>query len=92
MRLRIVGTRHVGTSALKALAELSPGAELLLKRESTNRHDRFAIEVWANETKIGYVAAEDNRDLANDLDRRNEPNAKANFVRGKQGGAYAVIE
>lgn len=76
---------------MRALAEIAPGAELLLKRDPLNKHDRRAIEVWSRGTMLGFIAAEDNRELAQKLDHDRQPQTKANFMRGPAGGSFAVL-
>ncbi len=49
----------------KALQIASP---LQLKREATNLHDSFAIEVYYQEHKIGYIKAYENIVLSNMID------------------------
>lgn len=45
----------------KALFTLTPGDELILKREPENKHDDQAIEVYSkNGYKLGYVPMESN--------------------------------
>ena len=38
--------------------EIIPEKVLTMKREPENKHDKFAISVFCNETRIGYVPAE----------------------------------
>ncbi len=53
----------------KIRKQLSVGTELLLKRETTNKYDSFAIEVYFNEHKVGYLAAYENIAIANMLEQ-----------------------
>ena len=48
---------------------------LHLKREAENKHDSFAIEIYHNEKKLGYVKAFENVVLANMIDNNVELNA-----------------
>lgn len=48
---------------------LKEGDQVSLRRETTNAHDSFAIEVLASEQKIGYIAAFENIVLGNMLDQ-----------------------
>jgi hypothetical protein len=47
---------------------IKEGDELILKREPTNLHDTFAIEVYFQQYKIGYIAAFENVVMANMMD------------------------
>ena len=49
--------------------QLTVGKELLLKRETTNKYDSFAVEVYFNEHKLGYLAAYENIAIANMLEQ-----------------------
>ncbi len=49
--------------------QLEVGTELQLKRETTNKYDSFAIEVYYNEHKLGYLAAYKNIAIANMLEQ-----------------------
>lgn len=49
--------------------QLFVGAELKLKRETTNKYDSFAVEVYFNEHKLGYLAAYENIAVANMLEQ-----------------------
>ena len=49
--------------------QLEVGTELQLKRETTNIYDSFAIEVYFNQHKLGYLAAYENIAIANMLEQ-----------------------
>ena len=49
--------------------QLAVGTELQLKRETTNKYDSFAIEVYFNQHKLGYLAAYENIAIANMLEQ-----------------------
>ena len=49
-------------------SQLTEGTELYLKREIENLHDRFAVEVYFQNSKIGYLRAFENIIIANMLD------------------------
>ncbi|WP_395063609.1 HIRAN domain-containing protein [Flavobacterium sp.] len=53
----------------KIRKQLDVGVELHLKRENTNVYDSFAIEVYFNEHKLGYLAAYENIAIANMLEQ-----------------------
>jgi hypothetical protein len=48
---------------------LDLGAELELRREPYNPHDRYAIAVWFKNERLGYVPRKHNRLLAELMDR-----------------------
>ena len=57
----VVGSRHMGTRALKACLELTLGAALIPVRERSNPHDSNAIRLLSiTGTPVGYVE----RDIA----------------------------
>jgi len=60
------GTDHYALR--KVRKEVKEGDELLLKREADNMHDSFAIAVYWQEHKMGYIPAYENIVLANMLD------------------------
>jgi hypothetical protein len=64
----LVGMRHRGT--LKLVNSLPEGQILDLVREPGNRYDPMAVQVWALGTHLGYVAANQVRPLAAEMDRR----------------------
>ena len=53
----------------KIKKQLTLGQELLLKREIANTYDQFAVEVYFNKYKLGYLAAYENIAIANMLDQ-----------------------
>ena len=48
--------------------ELKSEVKLNCKREPGNEHDQFAIGLWFNETKIGYIPRDKNEVIARLLD------------------------
>ncbi|PHR70850.1 MAG: hiran domain protein [Lutibacter sp.] len=48
--------------------QLNVGQELILQREINNEYDKYAIAVFYNKHKLGYIAAYENIVLANMLD------------------------
>ncbi len=66
----IRGLQHYKYKKLKN--EIKEGDALILKREPTNLYDRFAIQLYYKEFKLGYVAAYENIVLANMLDNQVE--------------------
>jgi len=53
----------------KIKSQLTLGAELSLKRELTNIYDSFAVEVYFNQYKLGYLAAYENMVIAHLLEQ-----------------------
>ena len=53
----------------KVRKQLTVGVELELKRENTNIYDSFAVAVYFEEHKLGYLAAYENIAIANMLEQ-----------------------
>ncbi len=49
-------------------AQLAPGDSLELRREAGNKHDKFAIEVYRQGRKLGYLPRGDNETIAAMMD------------------------
>jgi hypothetical protein len=49
--------------------ELRPGDRLELRREPSNPHDPYAVQIWREGRLLGYLPRADNRDVARQLDR-----------------------
>ena len=62
----IVGMKHQGTEEI--VAALKPGADLMLVREPENQFDKFAIGVWVDGRRIGYLPGKNNKGLADRID------------------------
>lgn len=60
------GLHHYKYQSLKT--KLQEGDSLVLKRELSNRYDNFAIAIYYQELKLGYIAAYENIVLANMMD------------------------
>lgn len=54
--------------------------EVFLQRDAGNIHDAFAIEVYYQDSKLGFVAAYENIVLANMLDRQIKLQAKVSKI------------
>ena len=69
-RYALVGMKHRG--AEQFVADLAPDSPLALVRESDNRFDRNAVQVWAIDAgrwrHVGYVAKTQNQVLASFID------------------------
>lgn len=63
----IKGLTHYSFAQVRA--QLAVGLELSLKRERTNQCDSFAVEVYCNQHKLGYLAAYENIAIANMLEQ-----------------------
>lgn len=57
LKIIVAGTTHCRDIELVE-NEIIPEKVLTMKREPENKHDKFAISVFCNETRIGYVPAE----------------------------------
>ena len=57
LKIIVAGTTHCRDIELVE-NEIIPEKVLTMKREPENKHDEFAISVFCNETRIGYVPAE----------------------------------
>lgn len=69
----IVGMKHrerEHPGIVELVKSLPKGEDLELVREPDNRYDRFAVQVWARGLHVGYIPANQNRDLAAMLDAR----------------------
>lgn len=53
----------------KIRKQLAVGVELQLKREVTNIYDSFAVEVYFEQFKLGYLSAYENIAIANMLEQ-----------------------
>ena len=65
----------------KVKNQLNIGDNLILKRDSENIHDSFAVEVYYQEYKLGYLPAYENISIANMLDAKVELPAKISFLK-----------
>jgi len=65
---KLVGMKYHGTERI--VASMADGYTVGLIREPKNEHDRHAIQVWADERLLGYLAKPDNRNLAIAMDLR----------------------
>lgn len=52
--------------------ELDKKVKLTMKREADNKFDNFAIALWFNQTKVGYVPREKNEVIARLMDAGKE--------------------
>ena len=63
----VKGLSHYHFAAVRG--QLVLGQELFLKRELGNLYDHFAVEVYHNDLKLGYLAAYENIAIANMLEQ-----------------------
>lgn len=63
----VKGLTHYQFAAVRS--QLVLGQELFLKREIGNNYDHFAVEVYHNTLKLGYLAAYENIAIANMLEQ-----------------------
>jgi len=59
---------------------IKEGDELLLQREADNKYDSFAIAVYYDSLKLGYIAAYENIVLANMMDAEVKLHAFVNYL------------
>lgn len=92
----LVGMKHRGTEAL--VASLPNGESLTLVRESDNRFDKNAVQVWARETHVGYVKGSQVKPLALAMDAK-PPSADGHSVQqvmpaklAIDGGKWPLVE
>lgn len=73
--------RGIHFYSFKKLSEnIKEGDEVFLKRDAGNIHDAFAIEVYYQGYKLGFVAAYENIVLANMLDQQIKLQAKVSKI------------
>ncbi len=54
---RVVGMKFVTPDATSRVLGLAPGTPLSLRREPGNAHDRNAVAVYVDQSRVGYVPA-----------------------------------
>lgn len=55
-----------------AFNNLKIGEEVLLKAEPDNHHDKYAVEIYHNEHKLGYVPRRENKSISKILTSGND--------------------
>lgn len=73
----VKGMQHYQYKQVEGM--LSVGKELILKRDEANIHDAFAVEVYFENYKLGYLPAYENIVIANMLDAKVELTAKVSY-------------
>lgn len=66
--LPLVGTRYRGAATLQYVKTLQYGIVVNLVRDPNNAHDPNAVEVWHDQTMIGFVAAGVAQEIAQKID------------------------
>lgn len=66
--LPLVGTWYRGAATLQYVKTLQYGAVIDLVRDPNNAHDPNAVEVWHDQTMIGFVGANVAREIAQKID------------------------
>jgi hypothetical protein len=66
-RFSIAGFQYHDGPAL--VRRLQPGVQLKLVREPANPYDLFAVEIFLDKTKLGYVPRSDNKHLSRLLEQ-----------------------
>lgn len=74
MKVNIVGMRHVGITADK-IQNIATNT-ISFTKEPTNPHDKFAIQCWAGNKRVGYIEASKSEKLSKMLDQIKEYSAK----------------
>lgn len=74
---------------VKVEDSIKEGDRLLLRRESENIHDAFAVEIFYNDLKLGYLPAYENIVIANMLDAKVELNAFVSYIK-KEKNPYKM--
>lgn len=64
----IVGMKHRGQWAVDLVSSLRAGEPITLIREPTNRHDPFAVQVWAQGQHVGFIKGAEVKPLALEID------------------------
>jgi hypothetical protein len=95
----LVGTKHRGKEMEALLASLPQGEPLTLIRERGNKHDPFAVQVWAREQHVGFIKATQVKPIALAMDRAAELQASSrgggNVWQAKlaiDGGKWPMVE
>lgn len=77
----VKGMQHYHYEKVKE--QLQEGKDLILKRDEDNIHDAFAVEVYFENYKLGYLPAYENIVIANMLDAKVELTAKISYFNPK---------
>jgi len=54
---QVVGSSFAGKDASSKIYRMTPGTPLRLEREPGNKHDRNAVAVYVNRSRVGYLPA-----------------------------------
>lgn len=71
--------------------QMKPGDDLVLEREAGNIHDSFAIAVFFQGRKLGYIPAYENVPLANMMDQGVELGAYVSSITKNGGDTYREV-
>ncbi len=77
----VKGMQHYDYPKVKSV--IKEGDDLVLKRDVTNVHDAFAVAVYYQDVKLGYLPAFENIVIANMLDANVELTAKVSYFNPK---------
>lgn len=75
----------------KVRKQLKIGTSLLLKRDISNLYDSFAIQVYFEQYKLGYLPAYENIVLANMLDNGVALNVKVGYLDLSDKNIYEAL-
>lgn len=85
----LVGMQHCGTSVL--VKSLPDGEPLTLVREPNNQHDRWAVQVWARGTMLGFIKGSQVRPVALAMDAKSEERRFAKLST-RNGERWPLVE
>lgn len=92
----LVGMKHRGTESF--VRTLPQGEQLCLVREPANPYDRFAVQVWARGTHVGYLKGSQVKPIALAMDSSPVLAAVEGMGAGKpaklalDGGKWPMVE
>jgi len=76
----------------KMFHQLKVGQELTLVREEKNKYDQYAIAVYYQKYKLGYIAAYENIVIANMLDAHVNLNASISYLNESKENREIAIQ
>lgn len=69
----IAGFQHYDGPEAESILET--GMPLQLNREPHNQYDKYAVEIWTGDAKLGYVSRPDNKTVSKLMDEGKEVQA-----------------
>lgn len=86
----LVGMKHRGSE--KLVASLPNGEPLKLIREPDNKFDRFAVQVWARGTHLGFIKGAQVKPLAIAMDAALGSATSFSAKLAIDGGKWPLVE